>query len=63
MFTGPKDICFVSSTFAVIRQTQKSVLKSMNSTLTVFLFMSIFLFFKRFVKHSEYKFNGKVTYF
>ena len=31
---GPAAICFVSSTFAVIRQTQKRMLKSMNSTLT-----------------------------
>ena len=40
-------ICFVSSTFAAIRQTQKSMLKSMNSTLTSFLGLFISLFFKR----------------
>ena len=39
--TGPKAICFVSSTFAVIRQTQNSMPNSMNSTLTCSLFLFI----------------------
>ena len=34
MFIGPIEICFVSNTFAVIRQTQNSMLKNINSTLT-----------------------------
>ena len=53
MLNSPIDNCFVSSTFAVIRQTQNNVLKSINSTLTCFLFVCIFLFFKRFTKHSD----------
>ena len=36
--TGPNESCFVSSTFAVIRQTQNSVPKSINNTLTFLLF-------------------------
>ena len=38
---GPNDSCFVSKTFAVIRQTQNSVPKSINSTLTRFFSCSI----------------------
>lgn len=43
MLNSPIDNCFVSSTFAVIRHTQKSTLKSMNSTLTLFSFLFIIL--------------------
>ena len=56
MLTAPNEICFVSSTFAVIRQTQNSVLKSMNSTLTCCFFVSISLFLKRLDKHSCLRF-------
>ncbi len=48
----PTEICFVSKTFAVIRQTQKSILKSINSTLTELFALFIFLFFTRFTKYS-----------
>ena len=40
----PNESCFVSSTFAVIRQTQNRVPKSINSTLTRFFSSILFLF-------------------
>ena len=42
----PNAICFVSNTFAAIKQTQKSMLKSMNSTLTLLSLLFIILVFK-----------------
>ena len=41
---GPIAICFVPNTFAAIKQTQKSILKNINSTLTELLFVFIVLF-------------------
>ena len=46
MLMGPNESCFVSSTFAAMRQTQKSMLKSMNSTLTCLFFVCMILVFK-----------------